>query len=652
MAKQKKSDSLSITHPKLAAQAVGWDPSSVTHGSTRKLAWKCFKGHIFQATPNSRTGNQTGCPICSNKLILAGFNDLATTHPEIAREADGWDPKTVIAGSEKKMKWRCPKGHFYEAIPGARTGNRKTGCPFCANQLVLKGYNDLATTHPEIAKQADGWDPSKVISGSNVKKLWKCSSGHKWEIGVGNRTGTRNSGCPICANQKLLTGYNDLATTHPEIAKEADGWDPKTIIAGTGKKLSWKCGKGHKFESAVGSRTGKQARGCPICANKKLLTGFNDLATTHPEIAKEADGWDPSKIIAGSNLKKKWKCSNGHQYTAMLNSRSSRNSGCGYCSNHRVLPGFNDLSTRFPEIAKEAHGWDPTKVMPGSMSKKTWKCENGHLYESAPVGRTGHNRTGCSVCANLQVLIGFNDLATTHPEIAKEADGWDPTKIVAGIEKKLGWKCPVGHKYIAMPGTRTKNNGSKCPVCANQQLLVGFNDLASTHPEIAREADGWDPKTVIAGTNKKLWWKCPEGHSYRTGGNHRIGDNATGCPTCAKSGFDPNLDGYLYFLSHSRWDMLQIGITNFPEKRTNTHKKLGWEVVEIRGPMDGHLTQQWETAILQMLKSKGADLANKAIVGKFDGYSEAWSTSKFKVDSIKQLMHLTEGFEEESKPRS
>ena len=98
--------------------------------------------------------------------------------------------------------------------------------------------------------------------------------------------------------------------------------------------------------------------------------------------------------------------------------------------------------------------------------------------------------------------------------------------------------------------------------------------------------------------------------------------------------------------------MLQIGITNFPEKRTNTHKKLGWEVVEIRGPMDGHLTQQWETAILQMLKSKGADLANKAIVGKFDGYSEAWSTSKFKADSIKQLMHLTDGFEEEGKPGS
>ena len=50
-------------------------------------------------------------------------------------------------------------------------------------------------------------------------------------------------------------------------------------------------------------------------------------------------------------------------------------------------------------------------------------------------------------------------------------------------------------------------------------------------------------------------------------------------------------------------------------------------------------------AILHMLKSKGADLANGNIVGKFDGYSEAWSKSIFPVKSIKELMRLTEEFE-------
>jgi hypothetical protein len=95
--------------------------------------------------------------------------------------------------------------------------------------------------------------------------------------------------------------------------------------------------------------------------------------------------------------------------------------------------------------------------------------------------------------------------------------------------------------------------------------------------------------------------------------------------------------------------MFQIGITNNPKTRLNFHFPLGWELIEIRGPMEGHLTQQWETAILRMLKAKGADLSNSKIAGKFDGYSEAWSKSTFTIKSIKELMRLTEKFEEEQK---
>jgi len=95
--------------------------------------------------------------------------------------------------------------------------------------------------------------------------------------------------------------------------------------------------------------------------------------------------------------------------------------------------------------------------------------------------------------------------------------------------------------------------------------------------------------------------------------------------------------------------MFQIGITNNPDRRLSQHKKLGWEPIELRGPMDGHLTQQWETAILRMLKAKGADLSNSKIAGKFDGYSEAWSKSTFEVSSIKELMRLTEEFESDSR---
>lgn len=135
-----------------------------------------------------------------------------------------------------------------------------------------------------------------------------------------------------------------------------------------------------------------------------------------------------------------------------------------------------------------------------------------------------------------------------------------------------------------------------------------------------------------------------ESHEWNAMINSRT--RGRGCPSCAKTGFNPNEDGFLYFISHTNWKMFQVGITNDPDKRLGQHKKLGWETIELRGPMDGHLTQQWETAILRMLKAKGADLSNEKIAGKFDGYSEAWSKSTFEVNTIKELMKLTEEFEE------
>ena len=173
--------------------------------------------------------------------------------------------------------------------------------------------------------------------------------------------------------------------------------------------------------------------------------------------------------------------------------------------------------------------------------------------------------------------------------------------------------------------------------------MIGFNDLLSVNPEIASQAFGWDPKTVTVGSNQMKKWRCLEGHSWNAVVSSR---RISGCPTCAKYGFDPNVDAFLYFIEHLDLQMLQIGITNYIEDRLKVHKKGGWEIIEIRGPMDGHLTQQWETAILRMLKAKGADLSNKEIAGKFEGYSEAWSKSTFSVKSIKELMRLTEEFED------
>ena len=637
MANRKKS--LAETHPDLAKEADGWDPSTVTAGSGKKLPWKCSLGHSYESVVVSRAGSmKTNCPFCSGNKVLAGFNDFASKFPEVAKEAVGWDPRKFSPNSNQKKEWKCSKGHtWFTAIAHRAKGS---GCPYCSGQKVLAGFNDLASLNPQLAKEAYGWDPSTVAPQSNLQKDWICGKMHIWKAAPADRH--RGNGCPYCSGQKILSGFNDLETLLPDLAKEANGWDPKTVGVGSRRKLSWKCPLGHTWDAVVYSR--KNGNGCAVCAGHKVQVGFNDLATLNPELASQASGWDPKKITVGNGKALLWKCALGHEWKAPVARRNS-GSGCPICAGQKVLKGFNDLETINPRLASEAIGWDPATVTVSSDKIGEWKCPQGHIYTAAVKARTRGD--GCAVCAGKQIIIGVNDLLSTNPDVAKEAFGWDPTSVTAGSSKaKLQWQCPLGHIYLATASERTRKDrkASGCGICASKIVLVGYNDLNTTNPLIAQEANGWDPKTITAGSSKKRSWKCSEGHVWIAQVNSRL---VSGCPSCHKGGFDPNQDAYFYFLIHNGWQMFQIGITNFPDQRISSHKKLGWELLELRGPMDGHLTQQWETAILRMLRSKGADLGNKDIAGKFDGFTEAWSIRKFRASSIKELMQFTDNFEED-----
>ena len=555
-------------------------------------------------------------------------------------QADGWDPTSVTAGSGQRLPWKCKFGHRWESSVNNRAKGR--GCPICAGKQVLAGFNDLKTTHPELAEEADGWDPTTVRPGSNKSFRWHCKSGHVWNSKVCDRV--KGSGCPICAGKQVLAGFNDLATTHPELANEAHGWDPRTVSKGTPQKYEWICPEKHIFSASVSNRTGRNKTGCSTCANKQVLVGFNDLATTHPDLASQAHGWDPQTKVAFSHKKAEWECAEGHVWTAVIASRSSGR-GCPVCTGRQVLSGFNDLQHTNPEIANEAKGWDPTTVSAGSHQKLKWICSNGHEYLIAPHSRTGHNETGCAVCSGQQVLSGFNDLATTHPAIAAEAHEWDPKTVNAGSNPKKRWKCTLGHKWMAAPNSRTGPNQSGCPICANKEVLIGYNDLATLNPNLAEQAYEWDPRSLTQSSTKKRKWKCQFGHVWTSTPADRTRGN--GCPTCSVSGFDPNREAWLYFIEHDEWHMLQIGITTQPKVRLESHARLNWRLIELRGPLDGHHIQEMETAALRSLKKRKAIFANDAGGQVFDGWTEAWTKASLNVISIKQILDWV--YEDEAK---
>ena len=179
------------------------DPATVTHGSHKKVWWKCSaRGHTWAATAYNRAGLGKGCPVCTGKKVLPGFNDLATTHPSLAGEwspRNEFGPETVSEGSRKKVWWVCAE-HSHEWVARVPDRTRGRGCPVCAGQRTLVGFNDLATTHPELSKEwspKNEFGPESVVAGSHKRVWWVCPLEHTWRTRVKDRA-TKGKGCPKC----------------------------------------------------------------------------------------------------------------------------------------------------------------------------------------------------------------------------------------------------------------------------------------------------------------------------------------------------------------------------------------------------------------------------------------------------------------------
>jgi len=481
---------------------------------------------------------------------------VLTLNPELAKE---WNykkngklrPETFSVSSGKNVWWKCKNGHEWKATIASR--NRGNGCPYCSGNKVLKGYNDLQTINPELAKE---WNyekngnlrPDNVTANSSRKVWWKCPKGHEWKASIAYKN--NKGGCPICSGKKVLKGFNDLQTKNLELAKE---WDfekngdlkPNAVTENSKKKVWWKCSKGHSWDATVQNRN--RGSGCPYCSGNKVWKGDNDLQTINPTLASEwncekNNGLMPTDVTANSHYKVWWKCPKGHEWEATVASRSSGNR-CPICAGQKVLEGYNDLQTLNPTLAKEWHPTKngallPTMVRTGSGQKVWWICSKGHEWEADISSRNKGN--GCPVCASKKVLEGDNDLQTSNSTLASEwnyekNNGLTPADVTANSHKKVWWKCSKGHEWEAI--IKTRNNGNGCPVCANKKVLKGYNDLQTINPKLASEWNyekniGLSPTELTPKSDKKVWWKCEKGHEWEASVKSR--SYGTGCPECAK----------------------------------------------------------------------------------------------------------------------
>ena len=550
------------------------------------------------------------------------FRSLLTTNPDLAKE---WDfgknrditPDCVTSGSDKKVWWICEKGHSWLASVGSRS--RGASCPYCCNQKVLVGYNDLESQNPILVgdwdyKKNGAFLPSMVTKNSNRKAWWLCKKGHSWEASISSRN--KGSGCPYCSNQKILPGFNDLESQNPVLAAE---WNyekngnllPSMIAPKSNRKVWWKCKNGHEWENSPNKRTGN---GCPFCSNQLLLTGFNDLATTNPEVLPEWDfakntEIDPKKIQAGSEKKAWWKCPRGHLYKMQIDLKVKKNHSCPICSKGRhvsfpekamayyiqkvdgsIVESYCDLSLLISEIdiysIKKKVGieydgkrWHNAKSLSRDIKKNT-KCkeagiilyrirENGCppipdsesfdlYYDPNSISSLEEiirktikkiysidcdvniNRDRIEIYKKIENWFDHNSASSLNQSVLSEWDyeknmGLEPGNFLANTHKKVWWTChQCGGSWQASIANRNNNRG--CPYCTGHKLLKGLNDLATIAPDYLSEWDyeknAINPSCITAHSAKEVWWKCKKGHSYLARVSNRV-DLKRDCPICA-----------------------------------------------------------------------------------------------------------------------
>lgn len=337
----------------------GLSPHDISFGSHRKLWWFCENGHHWQAAVYARTGG-SGCPFCTRRRPWVGKNDMASQNPELLPQWHptknvGLAPNQVAANSHKSVWWVCEEGHEWRAQVRSRANG--CGCPVCKNRKLLVGENDLATTHPLLAEQ---WHPEKngslhpgdLVAGSRKKVWWTCDRGHEWQAIVYARA-QNGSDCPVCTSKTILPGINDLASAFPMIAAQ---WHqtkngklpPENVSPYSNRKSWWVCERDHEYTTQICARTMKGV-GCPYCAGRKVLVGFNDLETLEPKLAAQ---WHPAltgtltprMVTTGSHQKVWWQCPNGHVWKAVVYSRArGKKCGCPVCAGKIKESRYTDL---------------------------------------------------------------------------------------------------------------------------------------------------------------------------------------------------------------------------------------------------------------------------------------------------------------------
>lgn len=161
-----------------------------------------------------------------------------------------------------------------------------------------------------------------------------------------------------------------------------------SIMSNSSKPYPFRCLKCGEINPRRVSAVVTSPQSCVVCSGKKVVEGINDLSAH--QIAKEVSPLntvDITRITPRAEIDVLWRCSAGHDYTMPPASRVTMHQNCPYCSNQRVLTGYNDALTTRPDFASLLSPRGREQILTltaGSNKEIEWECSNGHFYMRSP----------------------------------------------------------------------------------------------------------------------------------------------------------------------------------------------------------------------------------------------------------------------------
>lgn len=370
----------------------------------------------------------------------------------------------------------------------------------------------------------------------------------------------------ITTMKEIYTGLEDVVT-------EYFSNEMSTTVYAT---KCTECGK--KYYDTYNTIVRKGVFVCTSCHQRGVYAeklGHKSLSVRVPNIDKywsEKNEKQPSEIRLRDSSREKFYTicplcgkENHKRYDAILRSGPY----CGPCAKRVNVPEDETLRYLYPRVAdmydnSERNKLSSEKIRATAHGEFYFKCPDcSNIFKKSLINMVAADKkqysmaTGCPICAGHEVRKGYNDITSGKNPLALEywdydknsADGLNPEEVSYKSISKAWFKCGEGHSFYRSIHKLLEIGdgayGKGCPICAGRQVLVGVNDVATTHKEILNRWDyerneklGISPEDVTAGSNKEIWVRCKIcNESYKTTVYNAANDMVICCENCRKRNY-------------------------------------------------------------------------------------------------------------------